>query len=42
MNQIDEQLGGPRSLLKAAYEVDKLLTAKENSWSIMLFNILKP
>jgi hypothetical protein len=26
-------LGGPRSLLKAAYEVDKLLTVKENSWT---------
>ena len=33
LNQIDEKLGGPRSLLKAAYEVDKLLTAKENSWT---------
>ena len=33
LNQIDEQLGGPRSLLKAAYEVDKLLTVKENSWT---------
>lgn len=32
LNQIDEQLCGPRSLLKAAYEVDKLLTGKENSW----------
>ena len=26
-------MGGPRSLLKAAYEVDKLLTVKENSWT---------
>jgi hypothetical protein len=33
LNQIDEQLGGPRSLLKVAYEVDKLLTVKENSWT---------
>ena len=36
LNQIDEQLGGhrrPRSLLKAAYEVDKQLTFKENSWT---------
>jgi hypothetical protein len=33
LNQINEQLGGPRFLLKAAYEVDKLLTVKENSWT---------
>ena len=44
LNQIDEQLGGPRSLLKAAYEVDKLLTVKENSWTnnvIQYFKTIK-
>ena len=33
LNQTDEQLGGPRYLLKFAYEVDKLSTVKENSWT---------
>jgi hypothetical protein len=30
LNSNDEQVGGPHSILKAAYEVDKLLTIKEN------------
>jgi hypothetical protein len=30
--QIDGQPGGQYDILKAAYEVDKTLTNKENSW----------
>jgi hypothetical protein len=30
--EIDGQLGGQYDILKAAYEVDKTLTNKENSW----------
>jgi hypothetical protein len=30
LNSNDEQVGGLHSILKAAYEVDKLLTIKEN------------
>ena len=30
LNSNDEQVGGPHSILKAAYEVDILLTIKEN------------
>jgi hypothetical protein len=30
--EIDGQLGGQYDILKGAYEVDKTLTNKENSW----------
>ena len=33
LNSNDEQVGGPHSILKAAYEVDILLTIKENWWA---------
>jgi hypothetical protein len=32
LREIDGQLGGRYDILKAAYEVDKTLTNKENSW----------
>ena len=41
LNSNDEQVGGPHSILKAAYEVDKLLTIKENSWANSVVQISK-
>jgi hypothetical protein len=41
LNSNDEQVGGPHSILKAAYEVDKLLTIKENSWAHSVVQISK-
>ena len=41
LNSNDEQVGGPHFILKAAYEVDKLLTIKENSLANSVVQISK-
>ena len=41
LNNIGERSGGPHEILKAAFEVDKTLTNRENSWSNKLSELMK-
>ncbi|CAC5424802.1 unnamed protein product [Mytilus coruscus] len=41
LSDIGERSGGPHEILKAAFEVDKTLTNRENSWSNKLSELLK-
>ncbi|CAC5377453.1 unnamed protein product [Mytilus coruscus] len=41
LSDIGEQSGGPHEILKAAFEVDKTLTSRENSWSNKLSELSK-
>ena len=41
LSNIGERSGGPHEILKAAFEVDKTLTNKENSWSYKLSELMK-
>ena len=41
LKDIDKQSDGPHCILKAAFETDKTLSEKENSWSKCLFEVCK-
>ena len=41
LSNIGERSGGPHEILKAAFEVDKTLTNRENSWSYKLSELMK-
>ncbi|CAC5408818.1 unnamed protein product [Mytilus coruscus] len=41
LSDISEQSGGPHEILKAAFEVEKTLTSRENSWSNKLSELSK-
>ncbi|CAC5376621.1 unnamed protein product [Mytilus coruscus] len=41
LSDIGERYGGPHEILKAAFEVDKTLTNRENPWSNKLSELLK-
>lgn len=41
LSDIGERSGGPHEIFKAAFEVDKTLTNRENSWSYKLSELMK-